>query len=763
MPLFVLKCEIEESRINILETSINIETINTVLAIKLNKELADISIEYKEPMYNYNKEIESLIDASNVEEIMNLYYSKLQEYIELSKEDIKSINKLNKKYHFNEEFVVSLDVIADEAIKYIKEDIELELKLINNNGYIPNLLDKYLNGSLDKKDLNDLNYTKIYRGNYINKEGYGVGENQYKIINTIEDNDLIAIEGPPGTGKTSLLKEIIANKIVKRADLLLKNWNKNFSEIKRNNSVTYFELEGFNNNDNIVKSIVVSSKNGEAIENVGTEIDKQIKYMYPVARQYKRTNTVGGKKQKEIQKYKGIICLPLGKQDNVQDFKDFLYQKFIPMLEKIQSKKNIEQISNRIKENYKNQCKKVDDYENLINSFKNIKDWNKYFYNIKISHKKSNIRNDELKIKNIQQIFEEDKILKEEKMAELESRKRKIDIKKKDNEKEKRTIKNSLENVNDKIRNSKKIILENKSDIKYLKERENNFSKISKNIFTKLLNFSEYRKNKNTDFYGAINGKKLEIDIENQKMSQYISEFSKLEKDGDEIEEKYNQLKKEYEKTNVEYNKIAKELNEIRLIEKFNQVDKRTFWNYKNIIDMAGRSTLNDLNQELFSAALKLNEAYIIKHSEEIIKNLKLFLPREENSYICQKFYDSSDFYSEDKQKAIKNLWNTVFLCFPVVTTTLDSFTKRCFHLIPEYVDLELIDEAGQILPHNFVSAAYRGKRAFIVGDVNQIEPIVKNINTDLIQSQKNLSGNLDNVKVETNSVQSLANRNTDI
>ena len=433
MPLFVLKCEIEESRINILETSINIETINTVLAIKLNKELADISIEYKEPMYNYNKEIESLIDASNVEEIMNLYYSKLQEYIELSKEDIKSINKLNKKYHFNEEFVVSLDVIADEAIKYIKEDIELELKLINNNGYIPNLLDKYLNGSLDKKDLNDLNYTKIYRGNYINKEGYGVGENQYKIINTIEDNDLIAIEGPPGTGKTSLLKEIIANKIVKRADLLLKNWNKNFSEIKRNNSVTYFELEGFNNNDNIVKSIVVSSKNGEAIENVGTEIDKQIKYMYPVARQYKRTNTVGGKKQKEIQKYKGIICLPLGKQDNVQDFKDFLYQKFIPMLEKIQSKKNIEQISNRIKENYKNQCKKVDDYENLINSFKNIKDWNKYFYNIKISHKKSNIRNDELKIKNIQQIFEEDKILKEEKMAELESRKRKIDIKKKKN------------------------------------------------------------------------------------------------------------------------------------------------------------------------------------------------------------------------------------------------------------------------------------------------------------------------------------------
>ena len=70
-------------------------------------------------------------------------------------------------------------------------------------------------------------------------------------------------------------------------------------------------------------------------------------------------------------------------------------------------------------------------------------------------------------------------------------------------------------------------------------------------------------------------------------------------------------------------------------------------------------------------------------------------MPEGQSSYICQKFYDSSDIYNADKQEIIRNLWNTLFLCFPVVTTTLDSLCKRCFHLIPEYIDLELIDEAG--------------------------------------------------------------------
>ena len=122
-----------------------------------------------------------------------------------------------------------------------------------------------------------------------------------------------------------------------------------------------------------------------------------------------------------------------------------------------------------------------------------------------------------------------------------------------------------------------------------------------------------------------------------------------------------------------------------------------------------------------------------------------------------------SKIYNEKKQEGIRNLWNTLFLCFPVVTTTLDSFCKRCFHLIPEYIDLELIDESGQILPHNLVSALYRAKKAVIVGDVNQIEPIYSNINRSFYQNQKIIGEVFEDIKINENSVQTLANKSTDI
>ena len=74
-----------------------------------------------------------------------------------------------------------------------------------------------------------------------------------------------------------------------------------------------------------------------------------------------------------------------------------------------------------------------------------------------------------------------------------------------------------------------------------------------------------------------------------------------------------------------------------------------------------------------------------------------------------------------------------------------------------------MIDEAGQILPHNFVSAAYRAKKAVIVGDVNQIEPIYNNVNKDFNRNRENIGEQFEKIKVETNSIQEIASKHTDI
>ena len=752
LPLFIFKCKIEIEGINIIDITINVETINTILSVILNKEISDVVIEYKEKILNYSKEIKNIIDSGNLQHILNICYAKLNDYIGVSEKEIKEISRKNAKYNMNQEYIMSIDVLTEEGVKNIKEDIELLNKLIKNDNYIPNLLNKYLNGNINKKNFNNSLYTKSYKGNY--KSNFGIGQNQYKIVNTINDNGLIAIEGPPGTGKTTLLKEIIANKIVERADLLLKNWNKKL-ELNKYCKINCYDINWFKNDKNTIKSIVVSSKNGEAIENVGKEINQEIQYMLPVAKEYKRTQIIKGKKQKLLQDYKGIICLPLGKQDNVQDFREFLYQKYIPMLNNLQIGQNENEELEKVKNNYENKCNEVKNYEQLINSLKSIKDSKIYFYGIEI---KSN----EDDIVRIQKLFFEDK---EKRIISRNDLKKEKDIlleQKKTQNEELEYINKNIKSREDAIEDSHQKIVIGNNNIQNLKKQQEHFKKIKRNIFTIILNFKEYRKYKKIDFFYQINDIEVTNKIEEGKISQQIKDRSELITQKDKINYNYDKINKEYEDIERTYHKLNEQIKEMELIEEFNNKDKKTYWHYSNIIEVYGKSSLNELNQDLFELALKLNEAYIAKNSKEIISNLRLFLSDEENSYICQKFYDSTEIYDNERQKAIRCLWNTLFLCFPVVTTTLDSFYKKCFHLIPEYIDLELIDEAGQILPHNVITALYRGKKAVIVGDINQIEPI-NNVSKDFCEDSRTIGSNFNDIKIEENSIQALANKNTDI
>lgn len=759
LPIFIFKCNMEIENIEVVEVNVNTETLVTVLSTILNKEISEVVLEYEEQISNYVKELKILIDAGDIEHLLNLYYSKLQEYIGISKEAIKNIQKVNSKYHMSEEYIVAIDELAEEGIKNIKEDIETLTKIINYDGYVPKVLNKYLCGNQNKKDINYSKYTKIYRGNY--KSKFGINENQYKIVNSIKDNDLIAIEGPPGTGKTSLLKEIISNNIVERANLILNNWNKSLEE-KNYYETNYYDINWYSKNENIIKSIVVSSKNGEAIENVGKEINREIRYMFPIARKYKRTQKIEKSKEKMISNYKGLVCLPLGKQDNIQDFKEFLYKQYIPLLEKISLKKGIAKYIEKIKKKYEAKIKKIEEAEELIGKIiEKIERKETYFYEIQISPEdtEEQIKN---KIQQIQIKFARDKEIKKSELENLKNKERILTKEQQEKENQLEIINKQICNKEKQIEDSQKLIVDGKNDIEYLKNRMQHFEMISKNIVTKIFNYKEYKENKNINFINEINEIVTKNEIEDKKISYCIQEKSKLEKEKIEIKDQYEELSEKYKDVKNNNKTLEKRLKEIELIESFNKWNKWTYWNYASNLEICGKSHLSKLNQELFELALKLNEAYIMKNSKEIIENLKLFLP-EETSFVCQKFYDSTEIYSNEKQEGIRSLWNTLFLCFPVVTTTLDSFSKRCFHLIPEYIDLELIDEAGQILPHNLVSAIYRAKKAVIVGDVNQIEPIYNNINKDFSKSQKDIGEKFEDIKISTNSIQTLANKNTDI
>lgn len=120
------------------------------------------------------------------------------------------------------------------------------------------------------------------------------------------------------------------------------------------------------------------------------------------------------------------------------------------------------------------------------------------------------------------------------------------------------------------------------------------------------------------------------------------------------------------------------------------------------------------LRSELFIAALDLHKALLYDQRAKFITGLRLFT-----------WHLQGSLKEPDSRSVIHDLWDLLFCALPVVSTSLASLPKMFRDFERGELPWLLIDEAGQATPGSVAGAMWRAKRAVVVGDPQQIPPVV--------------------------------------
>ena len=123
---------------------------------------------------------------------------------------------------------------------------------------------------------------------------------------------------------------------------------------------------------------------------------------------------------------------------------------------------------------------------------------------------------------------------------------------------------------------------------------------------------------------------------------------------------------------------------------------------------------LHAKRDRVFELAVAVHKAFVDAAAKPLRHNLEI---------LFRTFYGNLA-RSPKIKPLMPDLWSSLFLVVPVVSTTFASIERMIGFLPPELLGWLLVDEAGQAVPQAVVGAMMRTKRAIIVGDPQQIEPV---------------------------------------
>jgi len=123
---------------------------------------------------------------------------------------------------------------------------------------------------------------------------------------------------------------------------------------------------------------------------------------------------------------------------------------------------------------------------------------------------------------------------------------------------------------------------------------------------------------------------------------------------------------------------------------------------------------LNTLRSKLFSAALTLHEAWlhaVVQTKGGFAGNISAITTLLDNKPL-------------NNPVAALPIWQSLFMIVPLISSTFASVASQFRDLGEGGIGWLFVDEAGQAIPQAAVGALWRSQRAVVVGDPMQVEPV---------------------------------------
>lgn len=645
----------------------------------------------KEVIAKFNNEIDNLLKSN---------YSKIEHKDNLIQIEDLILRQLN--YSNDENFYClvrqgtenesTYDIEDDMIDNFYTKDISMVLQNLKSDDKIINYIT-----AKDQKDKSKIKIDKDVDAmkKWTLPEKYPIGKWPSKhspslmqqiainiaISEEEEVKNIFSVNSPPGTGKTTLLKEIVADNIVNRAVELCKYEDPNtvlkmctVQNPPHDFYRTYYEvpseLEKF--------SMIVASNNNSAVENISLDLPNA----FDMEADKTYTGNFDINSLEEIYfsdvasmitgiKSWGLISVPLGNKSDIKEAKRVLNTN-----------------KNQLFGSYFNDESKKVDWKIARDGF--IKQYNlvkRYQAGIisdeKILHDSYDKKTELDRLRLEHAIVVNELKEKEEILVDISSNAKR-------NLEETKTVDESILSLKNSLSFFQKLLL-----------------KISKkSIVAQNLNKLNKMKEKLLSEYSELQAQK---ESNSNMISKALDELKDNEERATELQIEYNKSVEDVEKIKDKYKTSTSD----------NFPDNKFFENIiNNHTSQKACPWTNEeydkLREELFFRAIILQKAFV-QNAKGVKQNIRM---------LC-KAWESKGFFEGDKQVFFKHVFHTLFLVIPVISTTFASIGNLLKYIVKEELGTLIINEAGQATSASAIGALWRSRKAIVLGDPLQAEPSV--------------------------------------